>query len=411
VKKTLLPFFLLIISSISLAQLPAPLDKNYSDRKNSVNIFSDYFFSSTAVTNAFVRAYLKNSYLDSSLKMTVSDRLKANNSLGGGWNTGFSYSQKNKEKQSGWTIIAANRLYADAYFKKDFFELMFYGNAKYKGKNADLNGFSSTLLKYQQVGFGIYKEKEKMSWGLTGSLLKGQEYLSITAERAGLYTAEDGEYIDIDARLEIQQSDSSQKKISSFNGMGFSADFHLSFGDEKKGKILFEIRDLGLIAWNSKSVTTTADTLYHFEGVDVENIFKLEDSTLVTKSDTSYLEKFIDSKTAGSYSSILPVLIRLRFSKELKENKSYLQIGACYRYTKAFTPMVYASLLLYSGEKFFFAPGLTYGGFGKLSVSLQVGKDFGKGFLVYAGSRHLEGFVMPKSTTSQGAEVSLRKFF
>jgi hypothetical protein len=52
-----------------------------------------------------------------------------------------------------------------------------------------------------------------------------------------------------------------------------------------------------------------------------------------------------------------------------------------------------------------------YGGYGKFSYGLGAFANLGKGFIVYAGSNNLEGFITPKKACGQSAYISLVKNF
>ena len=52
-----------------------------------------------------------------------------------------------------------------------------------------------------------------------------------------------------------------------------------------------------------------------------------------------------------------------------------------------------------------------YGGYGNFNYGIGIFGNFGKGFIVYAGSNNIEGFIAPKQTAGQGACVSLIKKF
>ncbi|MBA3970913.1 MAG: hypothetical protein H0X46_01990 [Bacteroidetes bacterium] len=52
-----------------------------------------------------------------------------------------------------------------------------------------------------------------------------------------------------------------------------------------------------------------------------------------------------------------------------------------------------------------------YGGYGKFNYGVGLFANLGKGFVVYAGSNNLEGFIAPKKACGQSAYISLVKNF
>ncbi len=54
---------------------------------------------------------------------------------------------------------------------------------------------------------------------------------------------------------------------------------------------------------------------------------------------------------------------------------------------------------------------LGYGGYGNLNYGIGLKANLGNGFLIYAGSNNIEGYISPKNTGGQGVFFSLGKQF
>ena len=74
-------------------------------------------------------------------------------------------------------------------------------------------------------------------------------------------------------------------------------------------------------------------------------------------------------------------------------------------------------LLAYVKGNFIINPKFTvsatvgYGGYGKFNYGIGAFANLGKGFIIYAGSSNLEGFITPKKAAGQSAYISLVKNF
>jgi hypothetical protein len=65
----------------------------------------------------------------------------------------------------------------------------------------------------------------------------------------------------------------------------------------------------------------------------------------------------------------------------------------------------------YLNSKFILSTTFGYGGYGTYNYGLGVSAKLIKNFVIYAGSNNIEGFIVPKKTTGQGAYISLIKKF
>src|SRR5205085_255735 len=136
-----------------------------------------------------------------------------------------------------YSVSVSGNYHVNSKFKKDAFEILFRGNKNYAGKMAHLGDFEYNLQYYQQLNFTFghnYKwENNIFEYSVGLSLNKGQHLYSIKAPTATIFTEEHGEYIDLDADLEIHHSDSSSNHLNSWNGTGGSVDFSFSWKTPK----------------------------------------------------------------------------------------------------------------------------------------------------------------------------------
>lgn len=411
-------FLLIIIFSFRLqAQTSTLFGENYPDSKSCVGIDGNYFISSNAVTVKFQNSYLNNKFIDTSLKDASLNKMKDVNRLGSAYNAGLYYRHKTNKflgiDSAAYFISIKDRSFFNSKFPADLFHLYFYGNKPFEGKTADVNNFNYRGMQWQQLQFGILKEIKKgnsvLSYAASISLLNGQYDLEIKTTKGSLYTQTDAEYVDMNLQLESKQSDTAHTSFGSNNGLGASADLELNYSVKDQYHLRFTVADLGFIAWNSKSFLFNVDTNYHFEGVIVNNLF--DSLYLDLKSEKDFKEDFKKDQQSKSFTTTLPFCFNLSYERTLIADKLTAGIGAKYVLNSDYKPLGYIMGNYFFNSKTQAGITLQYGGFGGFHAGVQVNKDFGKGFIVSAGSAFLDGYVAASSSTGQGAFLSLKKIF
>ena len=318
-----------------------------------------------------------------------------------------------------YTIELKDANHIDAGFSKDLFNVYFSGNANYGGRTADFSNFSYNLLQYQELKLGLSKEYKgdssatSVSAGI--SLVNGQNFQRIKAGNATLYTDPNGEFINADFNLQLNQSDSLKKNLFASNGYGFATDLSYKYvNDKKKYFISFSVEDLGFIEWNNHSSQITADSSYNFEGITSNNLFNFQDSVKGknTNLDSVYVQPFLNHHVFKTYTTILPAMFTLSVGKELKTsiqgtNKVSLNIN--YRINANYIPMEWIELSHESVKGTMIKLDFAYGGYSAFFINAAFEKKFEKGWHVSLGISHIYEMVNYMNGRGQGAFVSLAK--
>lgn len=418
-KKILFLLFILINQFTSEAQIAAIFSDEFPDSaRTRIGLVGDYGINSNAFTTAFVSKFYKGGYIDAELKNDVLKRTENMNTIGADLNYGVYVGIKLDsifhKKNISLFFSLRDRAHFDARFSKDLYKVAFYGNAPYAGKTADFNDFNLNYLRYQQLQIGLFSSKYDSAarWGIAVSILKGEQYSSIFAQKAELFTSEDGQYIDFNTEMEVAQSDTANKGIGAFNGIGagldiyFEAPFKTRFGDSK---LRVSVADIGVIKFNSSSLFLNQDSLFHYTGFQVNSIYDLQDSTFANTSQDSIINSIAPFKQQ-SFSVTLPTVLNLTYETKFS---SHFEMTEGIRYV--FNGNYH--LLAYLKGNFIFNPKLAisatvgYGGYGKFNYGLGAFANLGKGIIIYAGSNNLEGFIAPKKALGQSAYISLIKNF
>jgi hypothetical protein len=302
----------------------------------------------------------------------------------------------------------------NARYSDDFYKLGFYGNAQYAGKTAILNDFNLNYVHYQQVQIGFFSSRSDSvaRWGIGISFLKGQQLASILAKKAELFTSADGQYINFNTGMEVAQSDTAHKGLAAFNGSGASVDLYFEapmFTKSLKSKITVSATDIGFIRFNNQSLYLKQDSLFHYTGFKINTIYDLQDSTFGHTNKDSIQNRIAPFKKQAVYVT-LPAILNFTFETEFTKH-FHLTEGAKYIYNANYNMLIYVKTSFYINKNFMLSGTFGYGGYGKYNYGIGVFANFGKGFILYAGSNNLEGFIAQNKASGMSGYVSLIKVF
>lgn|GEM_PF-1918348 len=399
------------------AQTSTLFENNYPGKKNAAGIDANYFISSNAVTTKFTNSYLNSKFLDAEIKDGSLEKMKDKNSLGSELNAGIYYRYGSKKSTDSCRVShffsLKERTHFTTKFPKDLFELYFYGNKPFAGTTADLSDFRYRSIQYQQLQFGIMhqttKGEKEFGYAVSVAAINGENFIDIKTTNGSLYTDADAQYVDMNLHLESKQSDSTHKSFGSSNGLGASLDFEFHYGIKNKYNIRFCANDMGMISWNKKSFAFEVDTNYHFEGVVVNNLF--DSLYLDLKSETDFKEGFKENKESKSTTTALPFRFNVSYERTLTPEKFTIALGAEYIFNSDFKPQISLTTNYFISRRFHAGIFLLYGGFGGFHGGVHFDKDFGKGFILSAGTAYLDGYIFSSSSAGQGAYAGIKKIF
>lgn len=411
--------FFIAIQFSAQAQIESFFADEFPDSsKTRIGLMADYDLNSNALTSQFINKFYKGKYLDTDLKNSVLDRVKNNNQVGANINYSvygvFKTDSLFHKKNISIFFSIKDREHFDARFSKDLFKVGFYGNADYAGKIADFNGFDLNLLRYQQFQIGILLSKSDTSsrFGIGLSFLKGEQYKSIHAKKAELFTSEDGQTIDFNTSFQVAQSDTATNGLGAFNGYGASADIYFEAPYKTrigKSKLRVSVADIGLIRFNKQSLYLNQDSLFHYTGFTVNSIYQLQDSTFAKTSKDSIMNAIAPLKKQ-SVSVSLPAILNLSFETQLNKHVQLTE-GIQYVFNANYNLLFYVKGNFILTNNIAISATVGYGGYGNFNYGIGAFANFGNGFLIYVGSHNMEGYLAPKKTCGQSAYISLVKNF
>lgn len=384
--------------------------------KHRVYYDANYTFASNAVTNSFASDYYRGIFITNNRKDEVSKNLESFNRFGLMMSSRAAYSVGFDSlfglKNSWLTFSVSDQFFLSSAFKKDVFELYFRGNKNYESKTADLSGFSLNQFRYQQfsAGFGhqFVREHQHFSFYAGLSFTKGIDLLTISADEAGLFTAEDGSELALNAELELQRSDSSRRTWTSWNGTGMGMDLRFNWTDSSNNQFSVAINNLGFITWNEQSTFVRSDTSFTFTGVDVSELFDFADSVRSEiNPDSSLFEPYLRERKEKQISTLMPGQFVVSYTGQLT-SKFILNIRADHFWRANYLPSVMISPGFRLPNHTFWLTS-RFGGYGKFFAGFAY-QFHANTWDIGIRSEYLSGYLMSKGR-GQGASFFLSKAF
>ncbi|MCF8465665.1 MAG: DUF5723 family protein [Flavobacteriales bacterium] len=412
-RKAALLLFLAIVSVTASAQFRNPVYADWTGGY-SVGIYGRAQLSTNAIGTNLQYAAFGGKFLERKARESASKRMGKVNRAGLDLDYGiFAKHLPDSAKGIGWFVNVASRTHGHGKFSKDLFDFAMFGNAQFAGKTADLSNVKVAFFTYKQYEAGILKQIKKANgtWnlGLGVSLLAGNQNLELSIDNATLYTHPDGEYLDGDFSGEIRSSSMSSGQYFDANGLGFSASLNVGYEGKKFG-IAFQADDLGVLSWSQKLKHTKLDSVFRFEGVEMD-LFASGGNVFSGVNLDTIVAGFATNMEGTKYSTTLPGRIQLEGFYRLNEKDLRIYAGVQYRIAPAYIPYIFVGTSSPLPKGFFIDGRFAYGGFGSWNLGLELRKRFADVVEVRAGTNNLEGFVLPMVGTSQSLYVSIAGYF
>ena len=411
--KSYITLFLILFYFVLQAQYNTEFI-NYANVKRSVSVNLDYDAGSNGMSASFTNRLLWGGKIDNDLKKESSKHLRSKNNFGINLNYDVSAFIRGNSKFD-FLIGFKNQEVLNATYSKDFFNLMFYGNDSYRGATANLENCNINALRFQEVKFGaiMHKVDSVGKIGVSVSFLKGEQLFYLkTNKNSSLYTSADGSELVLNSNFNLAISDTNNKRLTSFNGIGASAEifFETPYKSKvgKRSVLLVNANNIGFIHWQNNSVQYSSDSSLRFSGYTVNNIIDLKDSTISKLNRDSILRGLTNARRENFNTNIptnLVIINKIYFGKEL----FCLQTGFRFIFNANYKPYVFVEPE-YRVKNVTFGLHTGYGGYVRLNVGASITWNCQNWFL-RVGSNSLQGYVVPKSASGQGLFFSLAKKF
>lgn len=393
---------------------------HFSDTTQQLNfqLEGSFFYGSNGVSNKFMNHFISGNKIEKDDKIDAYKNLKSTNRFGADINFSLNaelpfntlLGKKNMSLIVGFEMVE----HADVMFTEDFFKLAFDGNKQFAGEYADLGGTNINYFNYQQFNVGYIKYKKSKGRiareGVKFSIIKAQEHAAITMPRGNLFTEQYGREISFDVNYIYNSSDSLNKGLKAINGFGVSTDWFSEYNLKNNDRVTVQINDLGFIQWNKKSIQLEADTIFNFDGIEIENVYDLNDSIVANISRDSLLNLVSTQRSKGGYSIALPTSLNVFYTKNLN-NRITIDVGGHYKILANYFSYLYTNLHYKFKSELVVQTHFAYGGYGRFNTGLVVAKKFKERVKCYIGSNNILALLSPSYTYSNSAFVGLKMYF
>lgn len=390
-----------------------------STQRLSFSTEAGYVYGSSVMNNEFINKFIYGGKIDRNIKDNAYSKLStSNNRIGGDLtftiNATIPFDTLFKKTNLALTVGVSHSEHFDAVFTDDLFLLAFDGNKQFAGEEAILSGTNMNYFAYQKVYFGISAITKKhgviLSEGFNVGIIKAQEHIALTIPSGSLFTEKDGKFIDLNINYAFNQTDTTNNKLSAFNGYGISTQVYKDFALKNGDKFHVEINDIGFIRMSKKALEYTANKTFNYDGIEVNSIFEINDSITNTISQDSLLDNIYTSKKQGSYGIALPTTVNISYTKTFNQ-KWKAEIGVFNRLLTNYFPYIYTNTTYYFSPNFLSQLHLSFGGYGKLNIGLSTAVNINNRVQICIGTNNLNAYIVPKSTFANSSFIGIKALF
>ena len=293
------------ITIIIILIFPLSLVSQESNHKVEWN--SKFLFESNSLNKNFLNSMIYGDYITNEMKSKWINLGNQDNIINSELSNEISYTYIFNNKSIGFSFSDINII--NASFSDDLLRLFFEGNFNYQNEKLDFSNTNIRADRFQKykISYSQSINKLKMSGAL--SYLAGNHHISYIIDQASLYTAQNGTYLDLEYNMNAFVTDTSKFSLFGNNGNGLAIDFSTNF-KIKEFDITLSITDLGFITWDNSSITLATDSMFNFQGIEVNDIFNFNDSVL----DAINITDEILRTNNKSFRSYIPAIINTSIS-------------------------------------------------------------------------------------------------
>lgn len=398
--------FGLVVANTALAQQADSLEAGAKTLNQTLIFEISQIEGSLSISYGAMRDFLYSEGLDESVKQDLSDHLKSQNNYGNAFEARIAFKQWNPKRklgaQRGFEFGLENKQLFGARFSEDAARLALYGNAGFEGQTADFDPMDYELTSWYQFYYEQMYRTETWQYQMGLGFVLGNEFERFELDRGSLYTAENGEYLDVDAQYELLKAG----ETGLIKGLGASLRASVEHTSIKGWKTRFGFRDLGWVHWNSLSTTILADSSFRYEGEEFPNIFDLRDSLLLGTDDR--LDQAFFTSEESSFGAWLPVEISAGIERQLNAKRGLGGYGlsVTYRALPGVIPKT-SAFARWNVNRWYFAPELSYGGFTTAGLGVAIGHR-SNDWEWQLKARDLQGPLAPGWGGGFGVDLGLR---
>ena len=368
----------LIFSFVGIAQNNMQVDfyDTLMTHGYQLKLNTELNYSASKMQNKFMDKFIKGGHIDEALKQKTFDRLNDNNTIGAviGANLIFRDFKTvlfKKKPRYGYQIGYGYHILAGGSYGKDVFELGFFGNSGTQGRSMDLENLQFNFQSFHKLSFGFFDKKSKSSVSL--SYIHGTNFIDFSMFDGNLETSDSTNNLHLLLDGYFHQSNS-KKGFFAPNGWGLAldADFIIPIKWFKGKKAYFQIKleNLGFTRWNEESTIYRKDTIYSFNGFEIDNIANIGSLTGDGQSIADTLNIKAENKRITSW---LPASFSVSKIYDTHNSSKFQSIFGIHIMTQGgFRPLGYAGVVYRPVKWFYTGIHVMYGGYGQFRGGLQL---------------------------------------
>ena len=189
----------------------------------SIIFSSEINLETNAINGAIINEVFTSGYINNNLKNRIISPNEQSHVINLNLNTSFIYREKiNNELSYNFSFSDVNHV--NTKFDNNILKLFLKGNAEYENKKLNFATTNIRINRYQQFKLFLDYQKEKYGVGLALSYIYGNHNLTLISKRGSIYTAPNGEYLDLSYDINSFVTDTSNLSPFEHNGNGISLD-------------------------------------------------------------------------------------------------------------------------------------------------------------------------------------------
>ena len=286
-------------------------------QEKSIIFSSEINLEANAINGAIINEVFTSGYINNNLKNRIISLNEQSHVINLNLNTSFIYREKiNNELSYNFSFSDVNHV--NTKFDNNILKLFLKGNAEYENEKLDFATTNIRINRYQQFKLFLDYQKNKYGVGLGLSYIYGNHNLTLISKRGSIYTAPNGEYLDLNYDINSFVTDTSNLSPFEHNGNGISLDLtgSLTFLNHKLDLYML---DFGYINWNNNSQNIYVDSAFTFNGIEVNNIFDFNDSILEISNIVDQYDNI--NQRNSTFKSYLCSNIGVKISKQVKNKR------------------------------------------------------------------------------------------
>lgn len=406
-KQIFIIFTLFLFVEINWSQELLPVEYDTTNTNAQIIVNGNGFHLSSAIENSFSRKFLFGGNITEEIKQNSFDNHNLYERIGGGYRLNAQY-RSNKElfknyPDLSWMVNISNETHFTSEYAQGLFGLMFFGNEKYAGQEANLTNSIGNFVEYFTIGGGIHNKKTKSFVSL--NVVLPRNYFDFAIYRGSLFTSESGENLNLMLQAEVNNSSSP----AYFQGLGgaVSFDYNLPFGESENGDFhgTFRISGRNLGAYKLHQYENTEiDVNAEFSGFSIEEVRGLfgEEGELPSE----IADSLNMTQSTGSMWKFIPGFIQAGKIVEAHRDSKLQSFFGIRMYTNfLYRPLIFVGGDYHPVENFSFGAQGSYGGYGSFRLGMYANYRTKK-LNVGIGTEDLLGLLI-KNQFGQSAVIRL----